>query len=437
MNHHGTHTMTRFTTAIAATLLTSGALAQDLDPAAPAQQNPIFLVGATVHTVSGDTIENGVVSFSEGTIGLVGRAEDIMPRVTLGPDTKIIDLTGHHIYPGLIDSVTVLGLEEVSAVRATLDKNEVGNMTPEVRAYVAVNPDSTVIPTARTNGVLSFGVFPTGGRIPGRASILVADGWTTEDLALERDAGVIISFDPEKTDELDFIFDQTVAYAQHHDRTDQKLEALTTVLPGDEQNPVFLLADSFDAITGAIRWAQSRDLDPIIVGGRDAHLCTELLVETGTPVIVGGAFDFPKRSDSPYDEPYTLAAKLDRAGVDWALTMSGRFGHERNLPDAAAICVAHGLDHDAALEGITLAAARILGVDDRIGSIEQGKHATLIVTDGDILDVRTTLHSAYIQGRTIDLDNKQTDLRDTYMEKYRQLGLVEDDDNDESNGLDD
>jgi imidazolonepropionase-like amidohydrolase len=412
-------------------------MAQDLDPAAPAQQNPIFLVGATVHTVSGDTIENGVVSFSEGTIGLVGHAEDIMPRVTLGPDTKIIDLTGHHIYPGLIDSVTVLGLEEVSAVRATLDKNEVGNMTPEVRAYVAVNPDSTVIPTARTNGVLSFGVFPTGGRIPGRASILVADGWTTEDLALERDAGVIISFDPEKTDELDLIFDQTVAYAQHHDRTDQKLEALTTVLPGDEQNPVFLLADSFDAITGAIRWAQSRDLDPIIVGGRDAHLCTELLVETGTPVIVGGAFDFPKRSDSPYDEPYTLAAKLDRAGVDWALTMSGRFGHERNLPDAAAICVAHGLDHAAALEGITLAAARILGVDDRIGSIEQGKHATLIVTDGDILDVRTTLHSAYIQGRTIDLDNKQTDLRDTYMEKYRQLGLVEDDDNDESNGSDD
>lgn len=429
--------MTRFTTAIAATLLTSAAMAQDLDPAAPAQQNPIFLVGATVHTVSGDTIENGVVSFSEGTIGLVGHAEDIMPRVTLGPDTKIIDLTGHHIYPGLIDSVTVLGLEEVSAVRATLDKNEVGNMTPEVRAYVAVNPDSTVIPTARTNGVLSFGVFPTGGRIPGRASILVADGWTTEDLALERDAGVIISFDPEKTDELDLIFDQTVAYAQHHDRTDQKLEALTTVLPGDEQNPVFLLADSFDAITGAIRWAQSRDLDPIIVGGRDAHLCTELLVETGTPVIVGGAFDFPKRSDSPYDEPYTLAAKLDRAGVDWALTMSGRFGHERNLPDAAAICVAHGLDHAAALEGITLAAARILGVDDRIGSIEQGKHATLIVTDGDILDVRTTLHSAYIQGRTIDLDNKQTDLRDTYMEKYRQLGLVEDDDNDESNGSDD
>ncbi len=417
--------MTRFTSALAATLLASSALAQDLDPAAPAQQNPIFLVGATVHTISGDTIENGIVSFSEGTIGLVGRAEDIMPRISLGPDTKIIDLTGHHIYPGLIDSVTRLGLEEVSAVRATLDKNEVGNMTPEVRAYVAVNPDTTVIPTARTNGVLSFGVFPTGGRIPGRASILVADGWTTEDLALERDAGVIIAFDPEKTDELDLIFDQTVAYAQHHDRADQKLEALTTVLPGDEQNPVFLLADSFDAITGAVRWAQSRDLDPIIVGGRDAHLCTDLLVETGTPVIVGGAFDFPKRADSPYDEPYTLAAKLDRAGVDWALTMAGRFGHERNLPDAAAICVAHGLDHDAALEGITLAAARILGVDDRIGSIEQGKHATLIVTDGDILDVRTTLHSAYIQGRTIDLDNKQTDLRDTYMEKYRQLGLLE------------
>ncbi len=419
--------MTRFATTIAASLLTSSAFAQDLAPAAPAQEHPVFLVGATVHTISGDTIENGVVSFNEGIIGLVGRAEEIMPRISLGPDTQIIDLSGHHIYPGLIDSVTVLGLEEVSAVRATLDKNEVGSMTPEVRAYVAVNPDSTVIPTARTNGVLSFGVFPTGGRIPGRASILVADGWTTEDLALKRDAGVIINFDPDNTDELDRIFDQAVSYAQHHDGIDQKLEALTTVLPSTEnRNPIFVLANSFNQITGAIRWAQSRDLDPVIVGGRDAHLCTDLLIETDTPVIIGGAFNFPKRADSPYDEPYSLAHKLESAGVQWALTMSGRFAHERNLPDAAAICVAHGLDHEAALKGITLSAAQILGVDAQIGSIEQGKHATLIIADGDILDVRTTLSGAYIHGRSIDLSNKQTELRDTYMEKYEQLGIVED-----------
>jgi imidazolonepropionase-like amidohydrolase len=411
--------------------LATSATAQDLTPTAPEQDHPIFLVGATAHTITGTPIENALVTINEGKIGMVGKADELMPILSVSPDTQIIDLSGMHIYPGLIDSVTTLGLQETSAVRATLDHNEVGSMTPEVRAYVAVNPDSVVIPTARTNGVLTVGVFPTGGAIPGRASIITTDGWTTEDLALDRDAGLVISLRDNNLDDLNDIFDQAVAYNQAHNETDQRLEAITTVLPSqkqsDDQNPVFLRANTFDQITTAVNWATDRNLKPIIVGGRDAHLCTDLLVSTNTPVIIGGTYTFPKRADAPYDSQYALPQKLDDAGVQWTITMASRFAHERNLPDAAAIAVAHGLDHDKALRAITLSAAQILGVDEHLGSIEKGKHATLIITDGDILETTSVVQHAFIEGKAIDLTNKQTELRDIYREKYRQLGLIEED----------
>jgi len=424
-------TMKYIPTLIAASLatFTSLAVAQDLTLTAPEQDHPIFLVGATAHTISGETIDNAVVSMNEGRIGMVGSAAEIMPRIMLSPDSEIIDLSGMHIYPGLIDSVTRLGLEEVSAVRATLDYNEVGSITPEVRAYVAVNPDSVVIPVARTNGILTVGVFPSGGTIPGRASILSTDGWTTEDLAMVRDAGLIVSLRDNNTDALNEIFAQAAAYSQSHSTTDQRLDAIATVLESERQNPVFMRANTFDQITNSINWALDHNLKPIIVGGRDAHLCADLLVSTNTPVIIGGTFGFPKRPDAPYNNPFTLPQKLEAAGVQWSLTMSSRFGHERNLPDAAAIAVAHGLSPDAALKGITLSAAQILGVDHLIGSIEKGKHATLIIADGDILETTTVVRSAYIQGRSIDLSNKQTKLRDAYREKYRQLDLIESSEN--------
>ncbi|MFK7760045.1 MAG: amidohydrolase family protein [Phycisphaerales bacterium] len=424
-----THTF-KALTAIALTTISAHAIAQDLDPAADEQSHPIFLVGATAHTVSGGIITNSVISMNEGKIGVVGKADEIMPRISLSADTQIIDLTGKHVFPGLIDSVTRLGLEETSAVRATRDYNEVGPMTPEVRAYIAVNPDSTVTPVARTNGVLTVGVFPSGGTIPGRASVMTTDGWTNEDLALARDAGMIISLSDNNTDDLNEIFDQAIAYNQSHTNSDLRMDAIGTVLPGPDQNPVFMRASSFDQITKSINWAMTYNLKPIIVGGRDAHLCTDILKSTNTPVIIGGTFGFPKRADAPYDDPYTLPAKLDAAGVQWSLTMASRFGHERNLPDAAAIAVAHGTElgftKDAALNGITLSAAKILGVDSILGSLEPGKHATLIVADGHILETTTVVEHAFVQGKKIDLGNKQTDLRDTYREKYRQLGLIED-----------
>ena len=177
------------TTIGAALAISASATAQDLTHAAPPQQAPVAITNATVHTVSGDTIERGYVTFENGVITGVGAGAP----GSLSRGTRTLDATGLHVYPGLVAANTQIGLVEISAVRATLDYAETASLSPEVRAAVSVNPDSTVIPTARTNGILTFGVFPTGGTIPGRASILKADGWTTEDLAIDRDAGIIIN----------------------------------------------------------------------------------------------------------------------------------------------------------------------------------------------------------------------------------------------------
>jgi hypothetical protein len=318
---------------LAAAAIGTGVAAQDLTRTAPPQTNPIFLVGATVHTGTGEVIENGVVSFNEGRIGLVGKADDIMPRIRLTADTQIIDLSGKHIFPGMIGAVTLLGLDEISAVRAMRDFQEVGDSTPEVRAFVAVNPDSTLIPVARTNGILTAGVFPTGGLISGRASVIALDGWTNEDMALHRDAGLIINWPTmrpgrnrfgeergggderieQRMATLNEWFDQAIAYrarkaANPDAPTDLRLEALGTVLPGEGQNPVFIRADDYDQIVAAVNWAAGRKFKPVIIGGQDAHLCTDLLKAHDAAVIVQGVHRFPKRADSAFDDAFTLPA---------------------------------------------------------------------------------------------------------------------------------
>lgn len=437
--------------AAAACLTAAAATAQDLTVTAPPQDHPIFLVGATVHTGTGEVIENGVVSFSEGRIGLVGKADDVMPRIRLTADTEVIDLSGKHLFPGAIGAVTLLGLDELNAVRAMRDFQEVGDATPEVRAYVAVNPDSTLIPVARTSGVLTAGVFPTGGLIPGRASVIALEGWTNEDMALRRDAGLIINWpamrprrnrfgEPrggndrvaERVAALNEWFDQAAAYresrkADPNAPADLRLEAIATVLPGEGQNPVFIRADDLDQIVAAVNWSAGRGLRPVIVGGRDAASCTDLLKAHDAAVIVQGVHRFPKRDDSAFDEAFTLPARLEAAGVRWCLASGAETGHERNLIDNAAMAVAYGLDRAAGLASITARVAEILGLGAELGTIEPGKRATLIVTDGHVLDVRSFVEMAYIDGRAIDLSNKQTELRDKYREKYRQLGVRRED----------
>lgn len=442
--------------ALAASLVISaGAIAQDLGVKAPPQSNPIILVG-TVHTVSDGVIENGMVMFDGGVITTVGDAE-MLQRMRLSEDVEVIELPdGMHIYPGLIGANTIMGLTEVSSVRATLDHSEVGDFTPEVRAASSVNPDSTLIPVTRSAGILTVGVMPLGGNITGRASVMRMDGWTWEDMAIEADAGLVVNWPsvrpstawwvttPRKEQieraerrltEIDEFFTAAQSYldaksADGSIQTDIRYEAMAPALRAE--SPVFIRANEVQQIESAIEWATGRGLKAVIVGGRDAEQCADLLKKADVGVIVDGVHRLPGRRDHFYDEPFTLPARLEAAGVRWCLASGEETAHERNLPHNAGTAVAHGLDPEAGIRAITLSAAELLGVDDRIGSIEEGKAATLIVTDGNPMEVTTQTWMAFIDGRRISLADKQKLLTEKYLEKYRQLGLFGEEDRDEA-----
>lgn len=426
----------------------SAALAQDLGIKAPPKQlAPIAIENATIHTISGETIEGGFVTFADGKITAVGKGP--APRLASG---AVVDASGKHVYPGMIGANTQTGLMEIGAARATIDYAEVGGITPEVRAAVAVNPDSTIIPVTRSSGVLTVGVLPMGGAIPGRASVINLEGWTWEEMAVADDAGMVVNWPnmrpmrgffvtrtPEEQDKerkealatIDQAFRAAAAYlaakkADPATPIDIRWEAMRGVLEGHK--PVLVRADELEQIQSAVAWAVERKLDLVIIGGRDAYLCAELLKRHDVGVIVSGTLRLPKKVDSDYDEIYTLPAKLEAAGVTWCLASTGgsqETPHERNLPYHAAMAAAFGLSPDAALRSITIAPAKLLGVGDRLGSIETGKDATLIITDGNPLEITTNVERAFITGREIDLTNKQRLLNKKYREKYRQLGITQ------------
>ena len=446
------HTLARILGAalVSAGAFASTASAQDLIHKAPPQSKPIVIEHATIYTVSGKIIHNGSVVFDKGVITQVlGDGQ----RAKVRGDVERIDAAGKFVYPGFISAVTGLGLVEIQSVRATVDSSEVGDIKPEVRGAVAVNPDSTLFPVARTNGVLTAGVFPSGGLIPGRASIMRLDGWTWEDMTVLDDAGVIINWPRvrlftsrfraatnakeqrrQSTKRIELIadtFDAARAYFASKDvdseiPTDERFEALRGAIAGD--SPVFIFANEYEQIVSGLSWALDEGLKPILVGGRDALLAVDLLKDNDVPVIVSGTQRLPGRRDANYDEAYQQPIELEAAGIRWCMsTGGGSFGasNERNLPYHAAASVAYGLSKATALRSVTLSAAEILGIDDTLGSIEKGKAATLVIANGPPLELTTNPVAAFINGRRIDLRNKQTELRDKYLDKYRQLGLID------------
>ena len=427
------------------------ATAQDLTHSAPPQERPVIIENATIHTVSGDVIEDGAIVFEDGVIRQVLRAGE---RARVRGDAERIDATGKHVYPGFIAAITGLGLVEVSMVRATVDASEVGDIKPEVRGAVAVNPDSTLFPVARSNGVLTAGVFPGGGVIRGRASVMSLDGWTWEDMTILDDAGLIISWpnvrpisapwmnrsedeqrkrSSERIEQINEMFESARAYfaAQAHDPTtltDIRFEAMRPAIDGE--TPVFMFAQEYEQIVSALTWAIDQDLRPVLVGGRDALLAKDLLIDHDVPVIVTSTHRLPSRRDAPYDEAYRMPVELEEAGIRWCLSAGGSSfsaSNERNLPYHAAASVAYGLDPNAALRSITLGPAEALGVANTLGAIETGKAATIVIADGHPLELTTNVEAAFIDGRRIDISNKQTKLRDKYREKYRQIGEIEND----------
>lgn len=432
-------------------------VAQDLVVTRAHESGPIVINGATIHTITGDVIPNGTLVMEDGVIIAVlpeGQA------IGFATEPRTIEAAGLHVYPGLISPDTRLGLTEIGAVRATHDYAETVAISPEVVAATAVNPDSTLLPVTRSNGVLTAAVLPGDsvsifgnnpqGLIPGTASVIRLDGWTTQDLTIEARAGLVVNVPVLRTREgswmnrtggdqqaaidratrmIDDFFAQAATYAasEKHETVDLRFEAARIVLPtAGHQKPVFFRATDHDQIVWALHTAERHGLRAVIVGGRDAYLSADLIKKLDAAVILDTSLTMPKRDDSPIDINFTAPARLLKEGVLFCLATGDRDANERNLPFSAALAVAYGLKPDAALRAVTFDAAQILGIEN-LGAIENGFAATLLITDGNPLQAATKIHHAFIDGREIDLSNKQTELRDKYREKYRQLDLINDD----------
>jgi Amidohydrolase family len=439
-----------------AAALSTGAFGQDLTVKSPPQKGTIVISNAAIHPISSPDIPKGFITFRDGKIVEVGAGE---PAAAKQKGVTVIDGKGKHVYPGLIGAYTQMGMTEIQSVAATIDTSETGGITPEVRAATAVNPDSTLIPVTRTNGVLVCGVFPQGGTIGGQPSVIRMEGWTSADMTMAGSIGLAVRWpsargfgrfmfsdmgpadEQQQQQQMDRnlkvitdAFDAAEAYAKHRDAdgnapTDIRWDAMRGVFTppeGGRQGRLYITANDVDQITGAVSFCVDHKLKCVIVGGRDAALCGDLLKEKDVPVIVMGTHRMPRREDAAYDEAYTLPARLLSQGVKFAMSTSDETAHERNLPYQAAMAVAYGLPLEAGLKSVTLWPAEILGVADQVGSLESGKSATLILTTGNPLEVTSNVERAFIDGKDIDLTNKQTKLADKYRERYRQMGQLKD-----------
>lgn len=404
---------------------------------APAQKSAILIMGATAHLGNGSVIANSAIGFEGGKLTLVADATTI--RIDRSKYSKIFDASGKHVYPGFIAPDTRLGLVEVEAVRATVDFSEIGNINPNARALVAYNTDSEVTPTVRSNGVLLAQIVPEGGAVSGSSSIVQLDAWNWEDAALRTDDGLHLNWPAlqtfggfanpqmQKNEQYDKdvtnlrrYFDEARAYAQQPspEVKNPKFEAMRGLF--DQKQTLFVHTDHAKTIQEAILFAENYGLRTVLVGGDDSWLVADFLKAHNVPVILSRTQRLPSRDDEDVDQPFKTAALLQEKGVLFAFSISGAW-QQRNLAFQAGQSVGFGLPKEAALSALTLNTAKILRIDNQCGSLETGKDATLFISEGDALDMRgCQLTAAFIQGREINLDNKQKQLARKYEEKYRQ-----------------
>jgi imidazolonepropionase-like amidohydrolase len=425
---------------IAAGLVANYATGQTFEMPAEPQSERIAIVGGTVHPVSSGAIANGYVVFDNGHITAVDSGS--LPA-DLARGTRLVDASGKHVYPGLISTSTILGLEEIGQVSATQDQSEYGTYTPEVRAITAVNPSSALIPVARANGILTAVSVPQGGTISGFASIIRMDGWTTEEMSISDRAGLAVRWPyvaprrgggrrfgrggggdaDEQIEALEELFATAATYRQARSaepttKVDLRLDSLGPVLAGEV--PLYVFANDAAQIRSAVAWAGRRGLGLVIVGGSEADQCTDLLNAQGVSVIVQGVHRMPRRRDAAYDDAFTLPMKLQQAGVSYCIASGEEPAHERSLPYHAGTAAGYGLSVDDAIRSITLSAAEIIGIGATHGSIEVGKVATLIVTTGNPLEITSDVVDAYIDGSKVDLDSRHKALDRKYRARYGQ-----------------
>ena len=408
---------------------------------APAQTNAVRIMNGTAHLGNGEVIENSVIEFEDGKLTLVADATTV--RLT-APKGEVIDASGKHIYPGMIASNTTLGLVEVDAVGASDDEDEIGEYNPHVRSLIAYNAESRVVETMRPNGILLAQITPRGGRVSGQSSVVQMDAWNWEDAAVRVDDGIHVNWprsfsrsgswpnygpiEPskdydEQVEELQQLLNKGKAYGstENPDNIDLKLKALQPVLAGDAN--MYIHVSGEKAVLDVIAFAKANNMtgNIVLVGAQGAQDVATDIAAAGIPVLAGRVHDLPAREDEDYDMPYKFPKLLADAGVMVALENSGSMERHqvRNVPFYAGTVSGFGLDVEKALMMVTMNPAKILGIDKDYGSLEQGKSATLFISEGNALDMRTNkLSRAFIDGRDISLDTRQKDLYERYMDKY-------------------
>ena len=404
----------------------------------PDQSRSILILGATAHLGTGDVLEDCAVGFRDGKIDYVGRSF----QVNRQKYDDILDATGQHLYPGFIVTNTTLGLQEIGAVRATQDQYEVGTFRPNVRSVIAFNTDSEIPPTVRTNGVLMGQITPRGGVVSGSSGVVHFDGWNWEDAAIAMVDGIHLNwpsthhrhrsdgkidiqrrktYDQQKH-EIDRFFGEAQAYAAapRGAVTDVRHEGMRGLFDGSLC--LYVHTNDARAITEAVHFKRDLGIERMaIVGGYDAYLVADLLRENDVAVMLQSVHSLPRFADDDVDLPFKLPKLLMDEGLTVALQVDKRMTemNSRNLPFYAGTARAYGLTEEQAIQALTRNPARILGIDDQVGTLERGKTATLFLSEGDALDMRTnSLTHAWIEGREIDLDNRQRQLYRKFQTKY-------------------
>jgi imidazolonepropionase-like amidohydrolase len=412
---------------------------QNPAPALP-QSKSILLSGGTAHIGNGKIIDNAVIGFKDGKINLVADATLFLPQK--GAYDTIINVSGKQIYPGFIAANSTLGISEIDLVRSTSDFNEVGKLNPSVRSVIAYNTDSKIIPTVRSNGVLLAEVVPQGGLISGESSVVELDAWNWEDAAYKTDIGIHLNW-PNMTiykvtnpspgttsedeqrknidkslQEIKDLFNDARAYSKviNPDPENLNLEAMKGLFDGTKK--LFVHANNVKQIIAAVTFCKEYHVSMVLVGGTDAWRVTDLLKQNNIPVVIGRTHALPSRQDEDVDLPYKLPYLLQKAGITFCNSVDGSW-QVRNLMFNAGTDAAYGLTKEESLAAITSNPAKILGIDKTAGTLEEGKDATIIISTGDALDMKSSsIEMAFIRGKQINLDNVQQQLYKKYMAKY-------------------
>ncbi len=409
--------------------LLGNSIAKAATPMTP-EQGPVAIVNATVHPVSDEAIEGGTVLFAKGKIVAVGS------DIPIPDDARVIDAAGQHVFPGFIHAQSILGLSEIGRTTESTDVQELGEINPMIRAQVAYHPASEHLSVAAVHGITTVVPTPSGSLIAGMPAAMMTDGWTWEEMTIREGLGMVVEWPAGTGGErwerqlrlLDDALDKTRRYERARAANDQdtarqhpldlRWEALVPVVRRDI--PVLLSVGDLRQIQAAVAWAERQQLRVVLVGSRHMDRVADQLAEKQIPVILTGVIGGPAHAWEGYDATYTIAMRLHQAGVPFCIAGDTGAANAYRLPHHAAAAVAFGLPVEQGLKAITLDAARILGIDDVVGSLQPGKDATLVISDGHPLEIRTSNQHVFIRGRSIDMTDKHRRLYERYLEKHRQ-----------------